>query len=396
MQYFNRRQKISLARSLFSKASPAYIQFYVTSRCNMACEQCNIIYPDAAMPEMDIDQIRRMAANLAEIGVCIVLLIGGEPFVRQDLPDIVKAFTDVDIHVRLQTNGLASREALEACVQNGAHDISISLDSLQPRMQDTINGNFSRSWDRAIETVAIINDIFPANGTAFFGTVLMPRNYKQIPGIIEFATQIGWGVSLVPVHTTTPAEPRGFRAFGSDAPLWFEPSQLAGVREVLKFVSGMRRRGFNLYDSDQYLDDVGRFVSGQPIRWRRRNKNVCDSPSLYFAVAPNGALKPCCDYGLDSFYPVYDSDFPAWFRDGRIHRQVQKLTKSCAGCMYGSYPEITVNARFFKPMLHRALYFNLSPARLKKMSARQMKELAGQIGRKWSLAPKESRDGAMP
>ena len=73
---------------------------------------------------------------MAEIGVCIVLLIGGEPFVRRDLPEIVRAFTEVGIHVRLQTNGLATKQALEACIANGAKDISISLDSLRPGKQD--------------------------------------------------------------------------------------------------------------------------------------------------------------------------------------------------------------------------------------------------------------------
>ena len=52
--------------------------------CNLACEQCNIIYADANAQEMTIDQIRLMADNLAAIGVCVILLIGGEPFVRKD------------------------------------------------------------------------------------------------------------------------------------------------------------------------------------------------------------------------------------------------------------------------------------------------------------------------
>ena len=112
MDYFSLEQKIALARSLVTKTSPAYVQFYITARCNLACEQCNIIYADANAQEMNIDQIRQMADNLAMIGVCMVLLIGGEPFVRKDLPEIVKTFTERGIHVRMQTNGLATREAL--------------------------------------------------------------------------------------------------------------------------------------------------------------------------------------------------------------------------------------------------------------------------------------------
>src|ERR1700689_192082 len=86
MDYFSLDQKIALARSLVTKTSPAYVQFYITARCNLACEQCNIIYADANAQEMNIDQIRMMAQNMADIGVCIVLLIGGEPFVPRIFP----------------------------------------------------------------------------------------------------------------------------------------------------------------------------------------------------------------------------------------------------------------------------------------------------------------------
>ena len=70
-----------------------YVQFYITARCNLACEQCNIIYSDAKHQEMNIDQINNVAENLKKIGVNIVLLIGGEPFVRKDIHHIVQAFT---------------------------------------------------------------------------------------------------------------------------------------------------------------------------------------------------------------------------------------------------------------------------------------------------------------
>ena len=72
-----------------------------------------------------------------------------------------------------------------------------------------------------METVANVNRIFPENGTGFFGTVLMPRNMEHIEGVIKFATAIGWWVSLVPVHITTPSNPRGFRLFDDKKGMYF-------------------------------------------------------------------------------------------------------------------------------------------------------------------------------
>jgi MoaA/NifB/PqqE/SkfB family radical SAM enzyme len=378
--YFNTKQKLNLARSLITKTCPAYVQFYLTARCDLACEHCNIIYTDADAEEINIDQIRQIAVNLSKIGVCIVLFIGGEPFMRKDLPDIVKAFTAVNIHVRLQTNGLASADALKRCVDAGAHDISISLDTLDPALQDSINAGNGRSWDRAIDTIAEVNRIFPENGTGFFGTVLMPSNMEHIESVVKFATKIGWWVSLVPVHTSAPDNPRGFRIIDEKNCLSFSKEQIPLVKGILQKVKVLRNEGFNVYDSDEYLDDVYNFIAGEPLNWRRRNLGICDSPNLYFAIEPNGNIRPCCDFKLTKVFKVYDPEFPVKYWSGEIHREVYYYTRNCSGCMYGSYPEITVTARFLISQLKRFLLFNTETKnKLKMIPPDEMKEIARQI-----------------
>jgi MoaA/NifB/PqqE/SkfB family radical SAM enzyme len=392
MKFFNNEQKLRLARSLLTKTRPAYVQFYITARCNMMCEQCNIIYASADCKEVNIYQINAVAENLAKIGVCMVLLIGGEPFLRKDLPEIIEAFTKNDIHVRMQTNGLANEDMLQRCVKAGGHDISVSLDSLSGSLQDEINGNIRNSWRHIIKTVSIINRIFPENGIGFFGTVLMPKNMEHIVDILEFATSIGWGVSLVPVHTTRSAQPLGFRIFDDTGFFHFPASSYARLKEIMEEIKIMRNQGMNLYDSDEYLDDVYRFIVGEPVRWRRRNQNVCDSPSLYFAIQPNGDVQPCCDYKLNKSFPVYDLDFPKWYRSGVIHEEVYKYTKNCDGCMYGSYPEITVSARYFKAMLRRFIFFNTKIKKiLKEMNETEMIELASEIFRRNEMKRVENK-----
>ena len=89
---FSSLSKKTLGKALITKDQPVYVQFYVTARCNLTCEQCNIIYSNADVPECNIDDIERIADNFAEMGVAIVLLTGGEPFARKDLPEIIHAF----------------------------------------------------------------------------------------------------------------------------------------------------------------------------------------------------------------------------------------------------------------------------------------------------------------
>ncbi len=369
-----------LVSSILTKSTPAYVQFYVTARCNLACEQCNIIYANADQEEVSIDECRQIAMNLAKIGTSVVLLTGGEPFMRRDLPQICKIFLENGIHPRIQSNGYVKREQLEAVATVGVKDISVSLDSLVPNIQNSINGGYAKSWEKAIQTVAMVNEIFPRDGFASFGCVLSPNNLDHIPDVVRFATEIGWWVSLVPIHTTSQHEPRNFRTF--DQTLQFEKNELKHVKDILEQVKELRDSGSNVYDSDEYLNDIFRFVSNQPIQWRRRNGGVCDSPYLYFIVQPNGDMAVCCDYRFPESYSIQSPDFPALYRSRRLREQAAAITNKCEGCMYGSFPEITVTSRFFMPMIRRAHLFLLNSNRdrqLKAYPVEKMKEIAANI-----------------
>jgi MoaA/NifB/PqqE/SkfB family radical SAM enzyme len=374
-----------LAVSAVTKSAPAYVQFYVTARCNLACEQCNVIYANADQEECTTAQAGMIAENLAKIGTSVVLLTGGEPFVRKDIVTIAKMMMDHGLHPRLQTNGLATRERLEEMAAIGSHDISISLDSIVATLQDTINGGFKNSWHRAINTIALVNELFPSDSFCAFGCVIAPRNLEHITSVIKFATSVGWWVSLVPAHQTRIDEPRSFSTF--DPSMIFPKSSHLRVKEVLSEVRRMRNSGFNVYDSDEYLDDIYRFIAGEPIQWRRRNGNRCDSPNLYFAIQPNGDMAVCCDYRLPKSYPVYDPQFPDWYWGERVRDEATAITRRCDGCMYGSFPEISISARFLVPMLRRARLFLIegNDRRLKKMSAKEMTTVAEEIARENGL-----------
>lgn len=354
---FSWTTRLRLARALLSRGRhPLYVQFYVTARCNLTCKQCNIIYANADVQEVSLPQVEAMAEHLASIGTCIVLLTGGEPFTRRDLPAIVRAFTSRGIHVRTQTNGLATPEQLREAAAAGARDISISLDSLLAEKQDFLNGSHDRSWSRAIETISRVTHEYPARDSfAAFGTVLSPQNLLEIPNIIRFATRIGWYVSLVPAHIADPSEAFNFRSY--DREMAFRPELFPLVDEVLEECKALRAKGHLLYDSPEYLDNVRRFIRGQPVTWRRRNGGRCDSPELYFAVRPNGDMQVCCDHILRESYPVWHPDFPRWYRDRVVHQAIHPITRRCSGCMYGSFPEMSITAHYPLTTLERALVF---------------------------------------
>lgn len=345
----------SIAKAMITKKSPYYVQFYINGKCNLKCRQCNIVETNSRVPEMSLEEIEIAAKNLKKIGGAIVLLTGGEPFMRKDLPQIVEIFTKNSLNVRLQTAGThyATEDMLRACYEAGARDINVSVDSLDFATSDYINA-VPGSGKNAIETIELISRIFRNDSAILsFGTVLSQFNYLEMPSILEFAKRIGWFVSLVPVHIANQGSPMGFRSY--DDFFRFRKNQHDYLDLLGKELISLKKGGAPLFDSEKFIESSISFLKGNSPTWRKNG--VCDSPNLYFAIRPNGDFSTCCDYALGSAPSLKDPRFADQYMSREIHNRsdVQKIVKNCSGCHYGSYPEVTISVRDPKAFVERAL-----------------------------------------
>jgi molybdenum cofactor biosynthesis enzyme MoaA len=250
---FSTRSKLTLARSTLLQDTPVYVQFYITARCNLTCKQCNIIYANSDVREATLDEIKRMADNFAKMGVAMVLLTGGEPFTRQDLPDIIREFESRGVHVRMQTNGLATDERIHEVVEAGGKDISISLDSLWPGNQDDINGGFAKSWHDALHAMASFTKYLPKDGSfASLGCVIQRDNLGDVEDVIRFGTEISWFSSVVPIHVTTFDKPMNFRTF--DHSKRWKPDELPYVNRLIERIRNEPRERISLPNHAHRMD----------------------------------------------------------------------------------------------------------------------------------------------
>ena len=133
---------LNLLSNTITKSAPLYVQYYVTARCNLRCEQCNVIYANADRRELNTEESFKVIDNLAELGTSVVLLTGGEPFIRRDLPKLAGRLIESGVHPRIQTNGLATYDRLLECADYGVRDISISLAPRNAGNQSTAH----REW----------------------------------------------------------------------------------------------------------------------------------------------------------------------------------------------------------------------------------------------------------
>ena len=384
---FSWQTKKNIALAYLTKDRPFYVQYYILSRCNLNCRQCNIVEGNSDLKDADLPTIRKIAANLRKIGAGVVLLTGGEPFLRADLPEIIRIMIGEGLNPRLQTAGFATTRAqLEACARAGAKDINISLDSLVPDKQEYINGSIPKSWHRAIECIVTANDVFDdPDRICAFGTVLSKFNYMEIPAIVELATFLGWYESLVPVHITTHAHPLNFRGVDPDFRFSFPEDQ--PLLDSLKTrLHTMKNEGYNLFDSHAYLDSTFHFLRYNRPNWRK--DDMCDSPKLYFAILPNGDFAVCCDHRFKGRLSVAADDFPDLYRSPEFRDAVAPTVRACSGCNYGSYPEVTLAVRDQKAFVSRVATVLFSKRKkLPRRSVPETFEFIESLRRKHSIAP---------
>lgn len=74
----------------------------ITHRCNMKCSNCYI--PNRQIPDMDEKYLYKFLQRLP--AKTYIRLIGAEPTMRDDLPDIIRTIKKLGHHVSLTTNGL--------------------------------------------------------------------------------------------------------------------------------------------------------------------------------------------------------------------------------------------------------------------------------------------------
>ena len=145
----------------FRMVPPRQLVIDVTYRCNARCVMCSI-WKAQKKPELTLQQFDRILAEPLFGGIERLMISGGEPTLRGDLPQLIELCTARMPSLRtlsLVTNGLWPERVLSACEAIArwcvAHDIrlsiSVSLDGLA-ETHDAMR-NVSEAFARASETI---------------------------------------------------------------------------------------------------------------------------------------------------------------------------------------------------------------------------------------------------
>ena len=137
---------MNILKDSFGRKFP-YIRLSISDVCNFKCGYC---LPDGYKIDksdnrtfINIEEIRRLARALSELGVSKIRLTGGEPTVRKDFFEIIKIIKENSGIKKtvITTNGYRLDKIANAIKNSGLDGINISIDSLNAATFKKITGH---------------------------------------------------------------------------------------------------------------------------------------------------------------------------------------------------------------------------------------------------------------
>jgi len=164
----------------------------VTNRCNLNCPIC-FAHAGAVgyVYEPTKEQIRAMLENLRAnrpVPTPALQFSGGEPTVREDLPELVKMARELGFrHIEVNTNGIMLAKSLDYCrelVEAGADTFYLQFDGTKPKAYEAARGrDLLPIKKKALEHLRKAG----CHSVVLVPTLVRGVNDDQIGEIIEFA-----------------------------------------------------------------------------------------------------------------------------------------------------------------------------------------------------------------
>jgi radical SAM protein with 4Fe4S-binding SPASM domain len=118
-------------------SAPYRMDLAVTYRCNNNCSHCYNAR-SRNFPELDTNAWKQVLEKIWNAGIPHVVFTGGEPTLRNDLPELIAYASELGMISGINTNGrkLKDKAFVEALIKAGLDHVQITLESHDPAIHD--------------------------------------------------------------------------------------------------------------------------------------------------------------------------------------------------------------------------------------------------------------------
>jgi len=125
----------------FSKDKRPVVVWNITRRCNLKCVHCYAHAKDQSFDnELTTEEGKNLIDDLSRFKVPVLLLSGGEPTIREDLPELAAYAVEKGMRAVISTNGtLITQQMARVLKDIGLSYVGISLDGME-KINDRFRG----------------------------------------------------------------------------------------------------------------------------------------------------------------------------------------------------------------------------------------------------------------
>jgi len=274
---------------------------------------------------------------LENIQIEHLIVGGGEPFLREDIFEILKKCVK-RFKTTVLTNGtLINKKVAENLKRIGIDGISISLDSSRPEIHDSLR---DRSFSLALESIKTCTKY---GMDVDIGVCIHKKNFKDSINLIKMAENLG--LSSITFEGINPV---GRGKYCKYLQLTAEETDcfLNRIHEYLK-------------DMKPTIDV--RVFYPQWVRWKS-DAAGCEVGKNFFGILPNGEFLPCTNVPIslgnilkEDFWELWNSEMMDKLRNNRKGGcGICKYREKCGGCrskaygtgdLFGSDPSCTLSGK---------------------------------------------------
>ena len=309
--------------------APYLVALNLTERCNLACEHCYLdakVLKEGAVDELKTEELKRVLGEIAQVGPeAMVVLTGGEPMLRRDLPELARHASGLGLMVVVGTNGMMLRaDRIKELQDAGVSGVGISVDSLNPEHHDIFRGR-KGAWLKTMQGIDACKDAGMPFQIHFSAT---DETADEIDDMVAFARDAGAMVLNVFFMVCTG---RGEKYSG------ISPQK---YDHVLRRVAAAAKREKRLMVRAKCAPHFKRIAMEMDPDWEITSAHGYDAGSCiagtrYARVTPTGDVTPC-PYMENSAGSVKEQSFAEIWNDAPVLNALRapKLEGRCGACEF--------------------------------------------------------------
>jgi MoaA/NifB/PqqE/SkfB family radical SAM enzyme len=183
---------LELVETEVNDKPPAFqwkLWLYTNYDCNLRCTYCVAkSSPNAPRRAIGLANVKRLVDEAIELGFCDIFFTGGEPFILNDIYDML-AYASARVKTTVLTNAMILRgKRLDRLCEIANHNlvVQVSLDGGQPEPHEAYRGK--GSWAKTIEGITLLQE---RGFRVRLSTTETPANSAYLEQICEFHRSLG-------------------------------------------------------------------------------------------------------------------------------------------------------------------------------------------------------------